>query len=133
MRNLHEDIKVKYGIEAQQILQLWKKCSLYECENRNHRIFTLRCLDQGIILVSVRLKSEGSKLSKRATEIIYKSEKQLLQDRVRRINAMLEDNRKTINKCRAELVSRVTNTTDRNKCSKFIKNISEERFKKVKE
>ena len=90
-------------------------------------------MDQGIIPVSVRLKSEGSKLIKRPREIIYKAEKQLLQDRVRCINATLEDNRKTINKCRTELVSRVTNTTDRNKCSKFIKKVSEERFIKVKE
>ena len=90
----------------------------------------LRCLDLGIILVSVRLKSEGSKLSKKAKEIIYRAEKQLLQDMVRCINAMLEDNRKAINKCKAELVSKVTNTTDRNKCSKFIKKVGEERLQK---
>ena len=46
---------------------------------------------------------------------------------------MLEDNRKAINKCKAELVYKVTNTLDRNKCSKFIKKVSKERFKKVKE
>ena len=90
-------------------------------------------MDQGIIPVSVRLKPKGNKLSKRAREIIPKAEKQLLQDRVRCINTTLEDNRKTINKCRAELVSSITNTTDRNKCSKFIKKVSEERFIKVKE
>ena len=48
---------------------------------KNHRIFTLRCIDKGIFPVSVRLKSDGSKLSKRAREIIYKAVKQLLQDR----------------------------------------------------
>ena len=46
---------------------------------------------------------------------------------------MLEDSRKAITKYKAELVSKVTNTTDRNKCSKFIKKVSEERFKMVKE
>ena len=46
---------------------------------------------------------------------------------------MLEDNRNDINKCRSELVSLVTNTTDRDKCSKFIKKVSENRFTKVKE
>ena len=90
-------------------------------------------MDLGIIPVSVRLKPEGSKLSNKAKEIIYRAEKQLLQDRVRCINAMLEDNRKAINKCKAELVSKVTNTTDRNKFSKFIEKVSKERFKKVKE
>ena len=37
-------------------------------------IFTLRCIDKGIILVSIRLKSEGSNLSKRVKEIIYRAE-----------------------------------------------------------
>ena len=46
---------------------------------------------------------------------------------------MLEDNRNTINKCRSELVSMVTTTTDRDKYSKFIKKVSENRFTKVKE
>ena len=96
-------------------------------------MFTSRCLDLGIIPVSVRLKSEGSKLSKKAKEMIYRAEKQLLQDRGRCINASLDDNRKAINKCKAELVSKVTNTTDRNKCTKFIRKVSEEQFKKVKE
>ena len=37
-----------------------------ECEYKNHRIFIIRCIDKGIIPVRVRLKSEGSRLSKRA-------------------------------------------------------------------
>ena len=49
------------------------------------------------------------------------------------MNAMLEDNRNAINKCRSDLVSRVTNTTDRDKCSSFIKKVSEDRFTKIKE
>ena len=69
---------------------------------KNHRIFILRCIDRGIIPFSVRLRSESSMLSKWAKEIIYKVEKQLLQDRVRCINAMLEDNRNSINKCRSD-------------------------------
>ena len=93
MKNLQKDIKHKYGIESQWLLQLWEKHALKECEYKNHSIFTLRCIDKGIVPVSVRHKSEGSKLSNRAREIIYKAEKQLLQDRVRCINTMLEDNR----------------------------------------
>ena len=46
---------------------------------------------------------------------------------------MLEDNRNAINKCRSDQVSRVTNTTDRGKCSRFIKKINEDMFTKVKE
>ena len=51
---------------------------------------------------------------------------------VRCINAMLEDNRNSINRCKAELVSMVT-TIDRDKCSKFIQKVSKTRFNKVKE
>ena len=79
------------------------------------------------------LNQKAGRASKRAREIIYKAEKQLLQYRVRCINAMLEDNRKAISKCRSDLVSRVTNTTDRHKFSKFIENVSKDRFTKVKE
>ena len=56
MRNLPKDIKNKYGIEDQQLLQLWEKYTLKECEYKNHRIFTLKCIDKGIIPVSFRLK-----------------------------------------------------------------------------
>ena len=96
-------------------------------------IFTLRCIDRGIIPISVRLRSEDSKLSKSPKEIIYRAEKQLLQDRVRCINAMLEDNRNSINKCRSELASMVTTTTDRNMCSKFIQKVSKVTSTKVKD
>ena len=105
---------------------------LGESDFKNDRIFTLRCIDRGIILVSIRLRSENSKLSKGTKEIIYKAEKQLLQDRVRCINAMLEDNRNSIDRCKAELASTVT-TIDRDKCSKFIKKVSKTRINKVKE
>ena len=63
MRNLSKKIQNKYGIKTQQLLQLWENYTLKECEYKNHIIFTLRCIGKGIILVSVRLKSEGSMLS----------------------------------------------------------------------
>ena len=58
---------------------------LRESDFKNHRIFTLRCINRGIVLVSIRLRSENSKLSKGTKEIIYKAEKQLLQDRVSKV------------------------------------------------
>ena len=61
-----------------------------------------------------------------------RQKKQLLQDRVRCINAMLEHNRNSINKCRSDIASMVT-TIDRDKCCKFIKKVSKARFTKVKE
>ena len=85
------------------------------------------------MLSSVRLRSTCSKISKGAKEIIKKAEKQLLQDRVRCINAILEDNRNNINRCRSRLASLVTNTTDIEKCSKFINKLSVGIFFKVRQ
>ena len=65
MRNLHKHIKNKHVIEAQQLFQLWEKYTLKECEYKNHRIFTLRCIDKRSILVSVRLKSRGQQFKQK--------------------------------------------------------------------
>ena len=93
----------------------------------------MRCLDLGIIPFIVKLKSEGRKLSKKAKERIYWAENNFYRTGLDVLKEMLEDNRKAINKCKTEIVSKVTNTTDRDKCSKFIKKVSKDRFQKVKE
>ena len=54
-------------------------------------------------------------------------------NRVRCSNAILEDNGNNINECRSSLASLVTNTTDIEKCSKFIYKVREDRFFKVRE
>ena len=99
---------------------------------KSHRRFTLRCISKGIVLVSVSLRSSCSKISKGAKEIIQKAEKQLLQDRVKCINATIEHNGNNINNSRSRL-SIVTNTTDLNQCSKFIDKVREDRFYKIKD
>ena len=116
-----------------QLLQLWEKCVKRDSNYKNHRIFTLRCISKGIVLVSIRLRSACSKISKGGKEIIKKAEKQLLQDRVRCINAIIEDNGNNINKCRSRLTSPVTNTTDIDNCSMFIDKVGEDRFFKVRD
>ena len=42
-------------------------------------------------------------------------------------------NGNTINNSRLRLVSLVTNTTDLDRCSKFIDKVTEERFHKIKD
>ena len=90
----------KYGLEALQLLQILEKCVIGDCDYKNHRIFTLGCISEGIVPVSVSLRSACSKISKGAKEIIQKAEQQFLQDRVMYINAIIEDNGNNINKCR---------------------------------
>ena len=133
MTNLHKYTQENYGLEALQLLQLWEKCVKRNSDYKNHRIFMLRCIGKGIVPVSVRLRSACSKISKGAKVVIKKAEKQQLQDRVRCINAILEDNGNNINKSRWRLTSLVTSATDIGKCSKFINKVREDRFFKVRE
>ena len=51
---------------------------------QNHRIFSLRCIKEDLIPVSVRLKSNITTL--KARQIIQKAEKALLNERIRKIN-----------------------------------------------
>ena len=133
MRNLHKYSKEKHGLDALQLLQLWEKSVLRDCDYKNHRTFTLRCISKDIVPVSVKLRSACSKISQGAGKIIEKAEKQLLQDRVRCINNTIEANVNTINNSRSRLASLVTNTTDLDRCSKFIHKVREGRYGKVKD
>ena len=83
-------------------------------------------------MVSVRLRSSNSKISKGPKEIIQKAGRQLLQDRVRYIYVIIGDNEGNINRCRSRILSLVTTTTDRYKCIEFINKVREARFIKVK-
>ena len=96
-------------------------------------IFILRCTNKGIILVSVRLGSTRKDITKKAREIIYKAEKQLLQGRVRHINVILDNNGKKLETSMSRLLSLATTTTTQDKCTEFINNIRENRFNKIKE
>ena len=93
----------------------------------------MKCISNNLVLFSVKLKPSYSKLSQGARTIIQRAEKQLLQDRVRCINRTIEESGNTINNSRSWLTSIVTNTTDLDRCSKFIDKVREDRFGKVKE
>ena len=75
MRNLHKDLKEDYGLEALQLLQLWEKGVIRECNYKNHRRFTLRCISKDLVLVSVKLRSSCSKISQGTRKITEKAEK----------------------------------------------------------
>ena len=133
MRNLHKDFKENYGLEALQLLWLWEKGGIRECDYKNQRRFTLRCISKDLVLVSVKLRSACSKISQGARKIMEKAEKQLLQDRVRCINSTIEITVNTNNNNRSRLASIVANTTDLDRCSKFIDKVREDRYGKAKD
>ena len=97
---------------------------------KNHRIFTLRCLHNDLIPVSIKLKST-IKLT-RAKQILRKAEKELLQARIKSINFILDNTSKQLEECRSKLVT-IISTQKLRECQDFVDKVSENRFNKVKQ
>ena len=129
MRNLHQ-ILLQDGIEVQRLFRLWEKLQLRASEYKNHRIFTLRCLHNDLIPVSIKLKSTLK--SARANKILRKAEKELLQTRVKSINYILDNTSKQLEECRSQLVAIIPAQRLR-ECQDFVDKVGEIRFNKVKQ
>ena len=130
MRNLHNILLQEDGIEARRLFRLWEKLRIRASEYKNHRIFTLRCLHNDLIPVSIKLKSTIK--STRANKILRKAEKDLLQARIKTINFILDNTSKQLEECRAKLVA-IISTQRLRECQDFIDKVSEIRFNKVKQ
>ena len=130
MRNLHQLLLQEDGIEAWGLFRLWEKLRLRASEYKNHRIFTLRCLHNDLIPVSIKLKSTLK--SARAIKILRKAEKELLQTRVKSINYILDNTSKQLEECRSKLAS-IISTQRLRECQDFIDKVVEIRFNKVKQ
>ena len=57
---------------------------------RNHRRFSIKCLKKEIMPVNIKLKTNIH--TKKASDIIRRAEKQLLNECIRTINSMIEMN-----------------------------------------
>ena len=86
-----------------------------------------------MVPVSASLSSYRKDISNRARNIIRRAEKQILQDRVKCINATLQDNKGRVVASRSRLFSLVTNTTTQQKCIEFIDKVREFNFIKVRD
>ena len=104
-------VYVNYGLDALRELQQWEKGEIKQADYKSHRIFTLRCISNGLVPVSVSLSSYREDISNRARNIIRRAEKQLPQDRVKCINAIFQDNKGRIAARQSRLFSLVTYTT----------------------
>ena len=94
----------------------------------NHRRFSLRCCNEDVIPVSVRLKSNVK--TPKGRQIIKKAERALLNERIRSINssiAMFTIQRDT---CMNQLKDNLDKET-MEKCEKFIKEKREIRHLKT--
>ena len=88
MRNLHSHLNEEFGEESVFLLRQWEKIEKKMADFCNHRRFSLRCLKKDIIPVSIRLKTNIRTV--RGMEIIRKTERKLLNERIRSINNSLE-------------------------------------------
>ena len=95
---------------------------------KNHRRFSLRCLSGDIILVSIRLKNNIK--SPKGFNIIKRTEKALLNERIRMVNNTITMLEKEIDTCMNELY----NTLDEESmevCMVFFKTRKESRHIKT--
>ena len=91
---------------------------------KNHRRFLLRCLDNNIIPVSIKLRSNLK--TPKAIKIIKKTERALLNERIRMINNTIELCKHEKDTC-IEDISKVLDQDDMEECKRFMFNIKEER------
>ena len=118
MRSIHMHIRREYGEENVKIFHQWEKMENKIADFSNHRRFTLRCLREDIILVSIRLKSSNK--TPKGCYIIRKAERYLLNERVRSVNntiAMLKIQSDTC----IEQLNEVLDRDSMEECTQFIK------------
>ena len=128
MRNLHLHIREEYGIENVKIFWRWEKLEYKMAAFQNHRIFSLRCLKEDLVPVSVKLKS-NIKTSK-SKIITKKVERAMLNDRIRSINntiAMATSKRDTCMNTLLDIFSKEI----MEECAKFINLRREAYYMKV--
>ena len=130
MRNLHNILVDKYGIDALYLLREWKRLQVKDSDYRNHHRFTLRCISKGIVPVSNRLKTTVKAAN--ARKIIQKAEKDLLQTRVKSIISFFDNNTKQLDRCRSQLAS-IVNPTAMEEVQNFINKVGEFRHIKIRD
>ena len=84
MRNLHLHIKTEYDEESKDIFCHLERIQLKMVDFQNHRHFTLRCLSEKVVPVSIRLKSQVK--TPKGLQIIRRAEISILNERIRLIN-----------------------------------------------
>ena len=129
MRNLLKIMLEQHLREVLQLFKDWERFQLRDCNYRNHRIFTLKCISNELVPISLRLKTTIK--TEMARKIIRKAEKDL-QAWVKSINSILGDKTKQRELSRSKLMSLVSTST-MEKCQQFIDKVGEHRFLKERQ
>ena len=128
MRNIHNHLRSEYGIESVRLLHRWERIEGKMVDFKNHRWFSLRCLSNDVIPVSIRLKSNIK--TPKGKEIIRRTEKALLNERVCSINNSIYMFSLQIDTCQIELAKKIKEEDLRN-CQDFIETRKEARHYKT--
>ena len=130
MRNLHAFIKQEFGEESVLKLRLWEKAEKKMANYKNHRRFSIKCLKRDIIPVSIKLRTRLS--TKKASQIIRKAERQLLNECIRNINNTIEINMFKRDAYFQQLEKELDQGTLQ-ECQNFIGKVRECRHKRVQD
>ena len=101
MRNLHIQLDREYDREIVKKFHQWEKYERKMADFSNHQRFTLRCLAEDLVPVSICLKQNIR--TPKGLQIIRKAERALLNERVRSINNTLNMLKSLRDTCREEL------------------------------
>ena len=128
MRSIDMHIRREYGEENIRIFCQWEKMENKMADFSNHRRFTLRCLREDLIPVSIRLKS--SIKTPKGHHIIRKAERALLNERVRLVNNTIAMLKIQLDTCMEQL-NQVLDKESMEECTQFIKEKRESRHLKT--
>ena len=131
MRNLHATIKQEYGQGGIFLLRQWEKLEKKMANFKNHWRFTMKCLKNNIVPVSVRLKTNIN--TTKGLETIRRAEKQLLNEHVRIINNQPEIFMLKKDTCIDKLKNIIKDQTILLQCEVLMNNVVESRHTRVLE
>ena len=126
--NIHAELRAKFGQRSLRIYRRWDKFECKMVDFQNHRHFSLRCLSNGLIPTSIRLKSTIK--TPKGKYIIRKAELALLNERIRAINNSIAMFETIINTCMNQLEG-ILDERAMEVCSNFIKYRREGRHQKT--
>ena len=128
MRNLHLHIRTEYNGESKEIFHCLERIQLKMADFQNHRCFTLRCLSEKVVPVSIRLKSQVK--TPKGLQIIRKAEISLLNERIRSINNTINMLSLESDTCIRRLKEKLKEE-DFQQCNNFIEERREARHHKT--
>ena len=128
MRNLHLHIRTEYDGESKEIFHQLERIQLKMADFQNHRCFTLICLSEKVVHVSIKLKSQVK--TPKGLQIIRKAEVSLLNERIRLINNTINMLGLEYDTCMRRL-SQKLKEEDLHECLKFIEERKEARNHKT--